>query len=213
MTKASRPEIMKCSDCLHFRTQAHQAKSALCVSLEVSPKSEAPRCFTPDYNKVLKTTDDLRQLTSLLHGKTPQQLRILRSLIVLGRNQRMGAKYYMALGSDYIGNYVCAYLVGKTSSGSLVLCGTPPGIEGRVFLSYLLDDTALKSPKEFAAHRKKLLRLGRVTDPSLKLTKKRKMEIEDLGYEIPTIDSAPKEHKSKLKKIKGGLVDLTEMLI
>lgn len=176
----------------------------------VKPNDSAPRCFTPDYTKVFSSTAELRQIASLVNGKTSQQLRILRSMLVLARNKDIGQRYYMALGADYLSNYVKAYLVGKTSSGALVLAGTPPGVEGRVFFSYLINDCNLLSPSDFKKHRVKLMRQGRLVDPQLKLTKKQRMEVEDDNYEVPTIDSAPKEYRGKIKKLKG---DLVEMLI
>lgn len=203
MTKASTPEKLKCSDCLHYRQTAHPNKVGLCVS-SVKAHDPAPRCFTPDYTKALASTEELRQLVALVNNKTPQQLRILRAILLLGK-KNIGQRFYFALGEDYLSNYVKAYFVGKTSSGDLVFASTPPGVETRVFFSYLLDSSNLLTPAQFKKKRTALMRDGRAVDPSAKLSKKLRLEIEDDAYEIPTIDNAPKEQKKKVKKQKEFL--------
>ena len=217
-TKASAQEAFKCGECLHFKQTTHPAHEDVCSKLGVRSFAAAPRCFTPDYTKVIGNTDEFISLISFFSNKTAQQKKIMLGMLrqhSAGRRLKMGTKLYINVrGREYISNYLCGYVVGYTSAGQLVLAGSPDRqTRGRTFFAYLRDDSSLLTPGDW---RKKFLELkmkGRITDPKAGLKRDITAEVLKDEYEAPTIDSAPKEARAKAKSGKPGRkTDLVKIL-
>ena len=200
-SKASLQEAYKCGECLHFKQTCHPSHEDVCSKLGVRHFAIAPPCFTPDYTKVISNIDEFTTLSALFSSKTAQQKRILLGMLRQqphGKKLPMGTCLYMNLRRrEYIDNYVCGYVVGYTSSGQIVLAGSPDrNTRGRVYFAYLRDDGALISAAEW---RKKFIALrdkGRITDPKNLNKRDITAKVKEDNYEVPSIDSAPVEKKS-----------------
>lgn len=214
--KVSQAEVFKCGECLHFKQTPHPAHEGVCCNLGVRSFGSAPRCFTPDYTKVIGNTDEFVQLINFMSNKTPQQRKILMGILRAapsGRRLRLGTKVYMNVRSrEYISNYMCGYVVGYTSAGQLVITGSPSmSTRGRAFFAYLRDDTSVL---QYAAWKKKFVDLrdkGRIEDPDAGLEHGIADTVRNDEYEVPTIDNAP---KGKIKKVKlsGRKTDLVQIM-
>ena len=197
-TKASLVEAFKCGECLHFKQSAHRTNKQVCSELGIRPFAIAPKCFTPDYTKIIHNSDELVAVSMFFASKTPQQRKIMLGMLrqqPTGRKFRMGTKLYVKASTrDYISNYLCGYVVGYTSGNELVLAGSPDmKSRGKLFFTYLRSDIGLLTQKEWEAKYKDLKAKGRIADPVL--TKRRDItaKIEKDDYEVPTIDTAPKD--------------------
>lgn len=209
-TKISVEEVFKCGSCLHFNATAHRNFDSPCANLGIRRFAIAPKCFTPDYTKIINNTDEFVQLAALFSSKTPEQKKILLGMLRAtpkGKKLRMGTKMYLNLrGREYISNYVCCYVVGYTSGGEIVLTGSPDRkVRGKTFFAYLQDDDSLISPKVWAARYQTLRSKGRIQDPTGGLQRDITAAVENDTYEVPTIDNAPKG------KVKKGAKDTTKI--
>jgi len=123
-----------------------------------------------------------------------------------GKRHEMGTKVFINLRNrEYLSNYVSAFVVGYTSSGEVVLAGSPEkNKRGQIFFAYLKSDSSMATPAEWKKRYAKLVATGRINDPTH--AKGRKDITEDLkedNYVVPTIDAAPKgEKESSVKKVK-----------
>jgi hypothetical protein len=215
-TKASLVEAFKCGECLHFKQTTHPSFEGPCSGLGVRSFAIAPKCYTPDYTKVIKNTDEFLSVVTFFHSKTHQERRILLAMLrqePKGKRLKMGTKLYLnTRGREYISNYVCGYVVGYTSSGQLVLTGSPDRTtRGRNFFAYLRNDDTLITDQEW---RKKFLALrakGRITDPKAVVERDITAVVKADDYEVPTIDNAPKDGR-KVKKLNKRTSDLTQIL-
>ena len=216
-TKVSAQEAFKCGECLHFKQTAHPAHDGICSSLGVRSFASAPRCFTPDYTKVIQNTDEFIQVVNFLATKTSQQKRILLGMLrtqTSTRRLKMGTKVYLNVRSrDYISNYMAGYVVGYTSAGQLVITGSPNRkTRGRAFFAYLRDDKTLLNTVEWKKKFLDLRRKGRIEDPKAGLEISITDAIVKDEYEVPTIDNAPKGNKPAKVKIGSRKTDLVEIL-
>lgn len=215
-TKASLQEAFKCGECLHFKQTPHPAFDGVCSKLGVRTFAVAPSCYTPDYTKVIQNTDEFLQLISIFQSKTSQQKRIMLGMLrqqPTGKRLRMGTKLYLnTRGREYIQNYVCGYVVGYTSSGQLVLAGTPDSkTRGRVFFAYLRSDTSLITDAEWRKRFVELRAKGRIRDPKAGVERDITASVSKDDYEVPTIDNAPKGNKV-VKKLDKRRADLVQIL-
>jgi hypothetical protein len=126
---------------------------------------------------------------------------------------KMGTKMYLnTRNREYISNYVCGYVVGYTSAGDIVLAGNPnEKTRGRVFFAYLRTDKSLMTSKEWKVKYAELVAKGRVQDPEVKFKRDITAKVDKDEYEIPTIDSAPRDKKKEVK-INKRTSDLVQIL-
>lgn len=211
-TSASNEEKHRCGECLHFKNAKHRSHDDLCHAMGVKTFAIAPICFTPDYPTVLSNSDEFVQLAALLHDKTPRQRKILLAILRMqpqGRKLRLGTKMYLNVrSSEYVSNYVSAYVVGYSSAGEIVLMGSPNLTErGRAFYAYLKSDQTLLTPKEWVAKFQELRTKGRITDPKLKATRDITAQVKEDNYEPPTIDQAPDPDGKRRKASKEDRED------
>jgi len=205
-------DAYRCGECLHFKQSKHHSFDDVCSKLGRRPFAIAPTCYTPDYSKVIANTDEFVQMVSLFGDKTPQQKRIILAILKAepkGKKLRMGTKMYLNYrGREYISNYLCGYVVGYTSGGEVVLCGTPErGTRGRSFFAYLRGDESLITPKEWKERFLSLRASGRIQDPKAVAVRDITAKVQDDNYEVPTIDNAPRDPNEKKGK-KGETRDL-----
>lgn len=205
-------DAFKCGECLHFKQHAHSGKGKPCVELGVRAVGIAPRtCFTPDVTKLAKNSDQFVQVASMFQAFTPQERRILMALM---RNQRarkthqVGDALYFCVGADYVSNYLKAYVMGHSSSGELLLIGSPDNRKrGQSFTAYLRDSDTLLTVKQWKVKREQLKGQNKIFDPKNRMIKK--SSITD-NYEPPTIDSVPsswydKKEPAKKRRRTDGL--------
>lgn len=215
-TKASLNEAMKCGECLHFKQTPHPSFEGVCNDLGVRAFGIAPKCFTPDYTKVITNTDEFLSMVTFFNSKTPQQKRIMLGMLrqqSSGKRLKMGTKLYLNVrGREYIDNYLCGYVVGYTSAGQLVLSGTPDRTtRGRTFFAYLRNDENLLTDAEWRKRFAELKTKGRITDPKAGGGRDITAVVANDDYEVPTIDNAPKE-KGEQKKVSKRRTDLVQIL-
>jgi hypothetical protein len=207
LTKISNQEQFRCGSCLHFQRTPHRSFEKPCSNLGVRAFANAPKCFTPDYAKVITNTDEFVQLSALFQSKTSEQKKILLGMLRAlpkGKKLKMGTKMYLNLrGREYISNYVCCYVVGYSSCGDIVLTGSPDRkVRGKSFFAYLKSDDSLITPKEWKVKFKKLQTAGRIQDPTGVQIRNITQQVEQDTYEAPTIDNAPKDSKAVKTKIR-----------
>lgn len=207
LTKTSLQEAFRCGQCLHFKQTPHPSFDSPCSKLGTRQFAIAPKCYTPDYTKIINNTDEFAQLSMLFGSKTPDQRKLLLGMlraVPKGRKLKMGTQMYLNLrGREYISNYVCCYVVGYTSAGEIVLTGSPDRkTRGKSFFAYLKTDTSLITPKEWKARYQALRAKGRIQDPTAGVVRNITAAVETDTYETPTIDNAPKEGKAKSSKIR-----------
>ena len=215
-TKASLQEAFKCGECLHFKQTPHPAFESPCSNQGVRTFAIAPQCFTPDYTKVISNTDEFVALVSLFNSKSSQQKRILLAMLrqqPTGKRLRMGTKMYLNVrGREYINNYVCGYVVGYSSAGQLVLVGSPDRTtRGRSFFAYLRSDDSLITEAEWRKRFADMRLKGRIVDPKSVGGRDITAKVSSDDYEVPTIDTAPKDSKA-VKKINRRTTDLVQIL-
>lgn len=217
LSSASLSEAYKCSECLHHAKHAHPMFKSVCKERGIKGIALAPKCFTPDVSIIASNSDQFVQLTALQDGYTPRQKRILIAMLKakpiskkrFSRPMSFGTKvFFLGMGADYISNYLAGYVAGMTSSGELIITGSPDqNSRGRSYMAYMTDDDNLMTPTEWKRKKEDLKTKGRVYDPKTK-------ELPRQNEEVPTIDSAPTEwyDKREKKQKKKGVRDLTEMV-
>lgn len=217
-TKVNKAEAFRCGECLHFKNTPHRTHKAVCSKEGVRNFAEAPRCYTPDYTKVIGNIDEFTAIVTFFGSKTPQQKKILLGMLRTassGRKLKLGLKvYFNTRNREYISNYLSAFVVGYTSSGEIVLAGSPDrNKRGQVFFAYLTSDSSLMSEKSWRAQYDIMLRKGRLVDPKVKQLPGVTESIKEQTYEIPTIDKAPKnlERDVAKKTIKKKSMDLVDI--
>lgn len=213
-TKANLQEAFKCGECLHFKQTPHRKNKDVCSKEGIRSFALAPKCYTPDYTKVIGSTDEFVSLCNFFGSKTSQQKKILLGMLRQqphGKKLKMGTKLYLNLRNrDYINNYVCGYVVGYSSGGEIVLAGSPQlKTQGKTFFAYLKSDSGALTPKEWKEKYSILKKKGRLVDPDARGKRDITESIKEDNYEIPTIDMAPKEKKSpKLNKRTSSLIQI-----
>lgn len=216
-TKANLQEAFTCGLCLHYKQTPHRSNKTVCSTEGIRAFAIAPKCYTPDYTKVIGNTDEFMSIVTFFNNRTPQQKKILLGMLrqqPKGKKLGMGTKVFLNLRNrDYIGNYVCGYVVGYTSGNEIVLAGSPERDKrGNVFFAYLKTDQSLFTPREWKAKYKELFAKGRITDPTITGKKDITDSVKTDSYEVPTIDQAPKADRGDLKKVSKRKTSLVEIL-
>jgi len=212
-SKASLTENFKCGECLHFKQTSHPSYEGACSTLGVRHFALAPSCFTPDITKVISNVDEFVTLASLFGSKTAQQKRILLAMlrqVPTGKKLKMGTKMYLNVrGREYIGNYLCGYVVGYSSAGQLILTGSPDrNTRGRTFFAYLKSDDSLLTAPEWRKRFLDLRSKGRITDPKDGFVRDITASVKEDNYEVPTIDTGPKVKELKINKRTAPLTQI-----
>jgi hypothetical protein len=219
-TALGKDEPLTCGMCLHFKSSAHRGKDDLCSKLGVRAFQPAPRCFTPDITKVIKSTDNFVALLTLLGEYSLRDLRILQAYLRSGVPDgfALGEEVYLNLRQrEYVANYVRGFIVGRTSSGEIIIAGDPSNkTKGKIFFAYLKASTSILRAKEWRVTYRQLVERGRIEDPKVVGVPGITHEVKEDNYEVPTIDNAPvpPSPASSKKKAKGssGKKDLVEIL-
>lgn len=194
---------MKCGECLHFKHKPHRDKLGLCSLEGIGAAAIAPKCYTPDVTKILQSSDQLIVLTQFYNGLTYQQRKILAAVLTAKSKKdklKVGTKvYFLAIGKDYLSNYLSGYVVMHTSAGEIVVSGDPDKTRrGNPYLAFFKTEDSFFTVKEFKAKREDLKNKGRIYDPNNPF--KRKKTSITVDYDPPTIDNAPSEWRSKRKE-------------
>jgi hypothetical protein len=195
-------EVLRCGDCLHHRGHAHAEKKTVCEREGVLPVAIAPECFTPNVSLLTGNVDQLVQLLSLFAAYDQKQRRVLVELL---KQDNIAETFYFRIGDDYISNYLRGILVGRTSSGELMLIGSPSEkTTGSAFVSFLMDEEGLLNQAAWETKRAELFEKNRVIDPNNTTIKR--SSVAD-NYIPPTIDMTPEmleaaasEKKKKKRK-------------
>jgi hypothetical protein len=209
-------QAMRCGECLHFNTKQHQDKGDLCKNEGVVAAGIAPPCFTPNYTKVIQSSDALVHLSTLMQELGHKERRILASVLMSKPGRLpMGKKiYFLASGKDYLSNYLAGWVVGYTSAREIVVFGDPDKHQrGNPYIAFFKDESSVFTVKEFKQKRAALAAKNRVEDPDQPLKKIRKTIA--IEYEPPTMDNAPAHwhNKSKAPKAKKGDSKIKEIVI
>ena len=206
-------EAFHCSECLHHQQYAHPAKEKPCIELGVRGVGLAPKCFSPDITQLFTNTDQFVQIATFFQGTTHKQRRILLGMFRAHKKSQfpIGTKLYFRVGKDYISNYLIAYSAGHTSSGQLMLLGSPnKRTRGSRFTSYLSSTEGLLTSTEWKKKREELRAQGLIFDPSNRVIKKATV---DVDYNPPTIDEVPAEWYDKTQVKKRRKTDPLEFTI
>jgi len=219
LSAVSLSESYKCSECLHFTKHAHPQFREVCQKRGIKGVALAPKCYTPDVSIIASNSDTFVQLAALLGDYTPRQKRILVALMKskpiskkrFSRSLSFGTKvFFLGIGADYMSNYLSGYAVGMTSSGELIVTGSPDrNTRGRSYMAYMTDDDNLLTPAEWKKKKAELRERGRIYDPKTK-----ELPRQTDAETPPTIDNAPTAWYDKQeRKKKKGIRDLTEMVL
>lgn len=211
VSSKSLEESFKCGECLHHSKHPHSAKGDVCSKLGIRAVGIAPKCFTPDFTQLLGNSDQFVMVAALFSIYTSKQKRILLGMLRSKSTKKhldFGTKvYFRALGKDYLSNYLSGYVMGYTSSGELVISGSPEQkTRGKSFIFYMNDTESLLTHSEWKLKKRQLKEAGKILDPNSTIKIKK---IDD--YEPPTVDNAPKEwqdKQGKKKKKKKGVQSL-----
>jgi hypothetical protein len=217
LSPVSLSETYKCGECLHLKKHAHPAFKETCDKRGIKAIALAPKCFTPDVSRIANNSDSFVQLSALLSEYTPSQKRIMIALIKqkpiskkrFSRNLSFGTKvFFLGMGADYISNYLAGYVMGLTSSGELMITGSPEqNTRGKSYMAYMTDDDNIMTAVEWKKKKAELRERNRIYDPRMKTLPR-----QDETVETPTIDSAPKAWYDKQeKKKKKGIKTLTDV--
>lgn len=199
-------DVNRCGDCLHHRAHAHADKKIVCEREGVLPVAIAPaECFTPNASLLTGNVDMLVQFLSFFISCDQKQRRALVDLL---KQDNIGETYYFRVGEDFISNYLRGIVVGRTSSGEIMLIGSPSGkTVGSSFISYLMDTEGLLNYEQWRKKKRELFDANRIVDP--KSTKIERTTVAD-NYTPPTIDMTPEmvealanEKKKKKRKDEG----------
>jgi hypothetical protein len=207
-------EAFRCGECLHFKTHPHLSRKELCSKEGVRAYGVAPKCFTPDIPQIAQNSDQFVQLAAMFTNYTPKQKRILLGMLRMKDKPGLafGTKvYFLSFGKDYLSNYLSGYVMGYTSSGELILSGSPEQkARGRSYIAYLNDTDNLLTAKQWRAKRAELQAANKVIDPQG--MKVRGSKVAQDG-EPPTIDSVPAEWYDKHVAKKRRKTDVKVMVI
>lgn len=206
----ARFDYMRCGECLHFKKSCHPHKEDICSKLGVKAFNKAPtRCFTPNVMELITNSDQLAALTNLWSNFNTKQRRIFTHLLAKKAKVKFGSRVaFKAVGKDYLSNYVSGFIVGKSSSGDILLCGDPDNYtRGNNYVACIKADTPVFTISEFKKKRDLLIENNRIIDPDKPLLKfKKKVELE--SYIPPTIDSTPKIKKHKGRKSLTDIINI-----
>jgi len=211
-------DAFKCGECLHFTQSCHPRREAVCKTLGVRAFALAPACFTPDVTKIITNTEQFVVLASIFNSYTAQQKRILLGTLRGNKTTKgtktlkFGTKVYLKTGKDVLNSYYCAYVVGYTSCGELILAGSADRRSaGSTFFAYLKTTEGLLTPKEWKLKRAELVSRSAFDDT----TNRKDSALHDkyLDYEVPTIDTNPEmfERRDGAKPARRKSMRATEL--
>lgn len=202
----------RCGECLHHKKHAHPSMQEPCHKKGIRSFAIAPKCFTPDVTQIANNSDTFVQLASLFADYTPRQKRIMLALLrqkpinkkQIRKDMPFGTKiYFHGMGKDYISNYLSGYVMGTTSSGELIITGSPDqNTRGRSYMAYMPDTENLMTAKEWKVKKAALKLAGKILDPQSKIIPKGQPITEPI-----TIDSAPAAWHDKQEKKKRRRTD------
>lgn len=204
-------EAFRCGECLHFRKHPHSSRDKPCSEEGLRAVGIAPKCFTPDVSQIAQNVDQFVQVISIFQGFSHKQQRILLGLLRSKKKKvALGTKLYFKVGKDFVSNYLCGYVAGYTSSGELMLMGSPDKTRGQAFLSFMSSQSEdLLNWSQWKAKRAELKAANKIFDPSNRVIKRSSVKDD---YEPPSIDRAPKEWYDKLNKKKGRQKRYTDVV-
>jgi hypothetical protein len=193
-------ESLRCGECLHHKQSKHPSHKELCSKEGIKAFAIAPKCFTPDVTQLAGNSDAFIQVASLFQSYSHKQRRILLAMLrkkPAKEKMILGTKViFHAMGKDYISNYLSGYVMGYTSTGELIIGGSPDQkSRGRMYFAYMTDTDTLLDASQWRKKKAELKANGRVYDPSSVMTK-RNTDNDD----PPTIDSAPKAWHDKQER-------------
>lgn len=197
-------EAFKCGECLHYKNHSHSSREKVCAEEGVKPFGIAPKCFTPNVTALAQNSDQFVQIATMFESFTPKQCRLLLAVLRGSKNMnrkiKFGTKLYFKIGKDYISNYVCGYAVAYTSSGELVLMGSPDvKTRGSSFTAYFKGNEGLLTHSEWLLKRKELIQKNLLFDPDNRIVKKSSVKDD---YIPPTIDSNLQIQEGVKKKVR-----------
>jgi hypothetical protein len=149
----------------------------------------------------------------LFQSSTHKERRILLGMFRAQKKKQfpIGTKVYFKVGKDFISNYLAAYSAGYTSSGELMLIGSPNmKTRGSTFTSFLTSGEGLMTTTDWKKKRAELNGKGLIFDPSNRIIKK--ATVAD-NYEPPSIDQVPQEWYDKTAKKPRKKTDPLEFTI
>lgn len=211
-TKASAIRPFRCGECLHFKAKPHSDKGNICSKEGIRALALAPTCFTPDVTRIVQDSSQLVTLITMLQGFDTAQRRILLAMLNSKpkRKVKFGLKvYFLAMGGDYLSNYLSGFIVGTTSKGEIMVMGDPDKRRrGQAYVAYFKDMEDLFTETQFRAKRRSLKKKDRLEDPDSPFKKIIKTEI-TVDHEPPTLDNAPKEvvEQKKVRRRRIRAVD------
>lgn len=200
---ASLADTFRCGECAHFKNHPHSTRQQVCSKEGIKAVAIAPKCFTPDISILVGNTDQFVQLAALFHSYDHKQKRTLIALLrQKPRAYKIGTKLYFRVGRDYVSNYLAAYVAGYSSSGELMLIGSPDRkTRGTSFTTFMTNAEGLLTFAEWKAKRVQLTAQNLIFDPQNKIVKKASV-VDD--YEPPTIDTVPAYVYNKAEPPKVG---------
>lgn len=197
-------EAFRCGECLHYKKHKHSSHEELCKDEGVRSFAIAPKCFTPDVSQIAQNSDMFVQLSALFSSYTPKQKRILLGMLRASPKTKkkeypFGTKLYLKIGKDYISNYVSGYVMGYTSSGEMMLSGSPDmKTRGSSFLAFSESTEGFLTASQWKQKRKELREANKIQDPKAGIIQGSSLD----NYEPPTIDSAPASWHDKKQEPK-----------
>lgn len=218
LSSVSLSEAYRCSECLHYAKHAHPQFKTVCKERGIKGVALAPKCYTPDVSIIASNSDSFVQLAALVGDYTLRQKRILIALMKakpiskkkFSRALDFGTKvFFLGMGHDYLSNYLSGYVMGLTSTGELIITGSPDrNTRGKSYMAYMTDDDNLMTPAEWKKKKAELKQKGRIYDPK---TKELPKQVD--AEQVPTIDNAPQAwyDRQEKKKKKRGVQDLAEV--
>lgn len=209
-SKLALAESFRCGDCLHYRNHPHSSKDQLCEKEGVKAVAVAPQCFTPNLSLLVGNSDQFVQLAALFNSYDAQQKRTLLAMLRQKRKgHNIGLKLYFCLGKDYVSNYLAGYVAGYTSTGEIMLIGSPDNkTRGSSFVMYMTSDDGLLTTSEWKAKRAALVAENKLFDPSNRIIKKSSVADD---YVPPTIDVHPEMLEAAPPK-KRRILDVVDQL-
>lgn len=216
-TLAPKDTVMKCSECLYFKSQKKAGIKTCCKDNGVKAFAIAKSCFFPDITCISSNIEEFGVLANLFNSYTPKQKRILISLMqnagkTNAKAHGFGKKIYVAVNGDgsYLNDWVSAYVLGYSNS-KIVISGVPTKKTiGNSFTAYL-DPSSVKTYSEFKKIKENLIKENRINNPRFKKAK-RITSVDSYEPDVPTIDTVPHSWITKREEVKSKKKDAYERL-
>lgn len=214
---------VRCGDCVHYDHVKKHEFGDVCVKLGIREKANAPDCFSPNVYKLNsgKSPDVFGELSSVLKKLRPSQLRILAFTLTRGSTMMerhgftFGQTVYFSLGHDYLSHYFKGYVIGGDSESVIIASKLKNCPENTI--GYFLPDSLL-TRKEFSKKKKSLVKKNRIVMTDADKGRVRSLPLaemldskgrwkdwkpeddNDIGYEPPTLETAPPEWFDKVQR-------------